>query len=151
MKDILNVKSGLIMHQVNCQNVMGSGVAKSLYLKYPEVKTQFHELAKQSEFNTPIKRLGHLQRLKINDDLIVFNSFTQLNYGYDSNVKYTNEELLIQNLNKLNQLSKELNMTAYVPYQIGCGLAGGSWEKIGSYIERHTDIVIVLPPDDYVR
>ena len=31
MKDITKINTGVIMHQVNCKNVMGSGVAKALY------------------------------------------------------------------------------------------------------------------------
>ena len=45
MKDITSITKGVIMHQVNCQNVMGSGVAKALYTKYPQVKSEFHKLA----------------------------------------------------------------------------------------------------------
>ena len=36
--DIIAITDGYIMHQVNCQNVMGAGVAKSLATKYPEIK-----------------------------------------------------------------------------------------------------------------
>ena len=32
-----------IVHQVNCQNVMGSGVAKAIYTKWPEVKIEYHK------------------------------------------------------------------------------------------------------------
>lgn len=47
-KDITTVEKGVIMHQVNCQNVMGAGVAKAIYLKHPLVKQAFHDLAKKS-------------------------------------------------------------------------------------------------------
>ena len=33
--NIINVPKGVIMHQVNCQNAMGAGVARSLYEAYP--------------------------------------------------------------------------------------------------------------------
>ena len=44
--DITTITDGYIMHQVNCQNVMGAGVAKSLATKYPEIKEAFHAFAK---------------------------------------------------------------------------------------------------------
>ena len=46
-KDITTIEKGVIMHQVNCQNVMGAGVAKALYTKHPKVKAAFHQMAKK--------------------------------------------------------------------------------------------------------
>lgn len=45
--DITTITTGYIMHQVNCQNVMGAGVAKALYTKYPIVKLSYHDFAKE--------------------------------------------------------------------------------------------------------
>ena len=81
LTDITTITKGVIMHQVNCQNVMGAGVAKALYTKYPQVKEQFHQLATQPEYNTPQKRFGLVQLVKINEQLVILNSFSQLNYG----------------------------------------------------------------------
>lgn len=44
-KDISTITHGVIMHQVNCQNKMGAGVAKALYNTYPQVKTEYHQIA----------------------------------------------------------------------------------------------------------
>lgn len=44
--DITKISQGIIMHQVNCQNVMGAGVAKSLYQIYPRVKNSIINLLK---------------------------------------------------------------------------------------------------------
>lgn len=52
--DITKISQGIIMHQVNCQNIMGAGVAKNLYQTYPQVKELYHQLAE--EYNTPAKR-----------------------------------------------------------------------------------------------
>ena len=38
VSDVTKISRGVIMHQVNCQNLMGAGVAKALYTKYPQVK-----------------------------------------------------------------------------------------------------------------
>lgn len=79
--DITEITKGVIMHQVNCQNVMGAGVAKALYTKHPQVKARFHQLATQPGYNTPEKRFGVAQPVKINEQLIIVNSFSQLCYG----------------------------------------------------------------------
>ena len=141
MKDITTITNGVIMHQVNCQNVMGSGVAKALYTKYPQVKKEYHELAKK--YDTPQKRTGMLQPVYINDELIICNSYSQMNYGTDKNVRYTNETLLINNLKRLDEFAKSKNLPAYVPEYIGCGLGNGDWNTIKDYIEKQTDIIIV--------
>lgn len=145
VSDITKITRGVIMHQVNCQNVMGAGVAKALYTKYPQVKEQFHQLANKNEYNTPLKRFGLVQPVKINDQLFIFNSFSQMYYGRDKNRVYTDETALIANLNKLDTWAKKHNLPAYVPARIGCGLAGGDWNRIKHYIENHTDIIIVDP------
>lgn len=141
MKNITTITKGVIMHQVNSQNVMGSGVAKALYTKYPQVKDEFHKLAQT--YDTPQKRHGMFQPVQINENLIICNSYSQMNYGTDKNVRYTNETLLINNLKRLDEFAKSKNLPAYVPEYIGCGLGNGDWETIKDYIEKQTDIIIV--------
>lgn len=141
MKDITSITKGVIMHQVNCQNVMGSGVAKALYTKYPQVKSEFHKLAEI--YDNPQKRYGMFQSVTIANELIICNSYSQMNYGFDKNVRYTNETLLINNLRRLDEYAKERQLPAYVPEYIGCGLGNGDWDTIKDYIENQTDIIIV--------
>ena len=44
------INNGYIMHQVNCQNVMGAGVAKAPSIqKYPRVKEAYHEFATNTQ------------------------------------------------------------------------------------------------------
>lgn len=141
MKDITSITKGIVMHQVNCQNVMGSGVAKALYTKYPQVKSEFHKLAQL--YDTPQKRHGLFQPVIISDDLIICNSYSQLNYGTSKDIHYTNETLLINNLRRLDEYAKDKQLPAYVPEYIGCGLGNGDWSVIKDYIKNQTDIIIV--------
>lgn len=124
-KDITTIEKGIIMHQVNCQNVMGAGVAKVLYTKYPKIKAAFHQMAETAAYNTPKKRFGLVQPITITPELIVLNSYSQLYFGRNKNIKYTDESKLITNLQKLDNYAKEKNLPAYVPERIGCGLANG--------------------------
>ena len=142
--DITKISQGIIMHQVNCQNVMGAGVAKSLYQTYPQVKKLYHQLAE--EYNTPAKRFGLLQAVEISDKLIILNSFSQFAYGNSKRTGkvYTDEHVLMENLKRCDLMAKEKNLTAYVPNQIGCGLAGGNWQRIKQFILDETDIIIVI-------
>lgn len=143
--DITTIDKGVIIHQVNCQNVMGAGVAKALYTKYPQVKEKFHQLATQPDYNTPAKRFGLVQPVRISGQLVVLNSFSQLHYGRKKGVVYTNHQALLENLSKLDAYAKKHNLPAYVPARIGCGLAGGDWTMVEKYIKENTDITIVYP------
>lgn len=63
MGDILCATTGYICHQVNCRNVMGSGVAKSIYTKYPEVKSEYHRFCSLAK--SPYDLLGQAQIVPI--------------------------------------------------------------------------------------
>lgn len=142
--DITSITNGIILHQVNCQNSMGSGVARALYEKYPVIKEEYHKKCKGVY---PNKLLGDIQSVVINDDLIVVNSFTQLRYGNSkkTRVKYTDEEKLIDSIRYVDFVAKANGLQAYVPKYIGCGLAGGNWKVIEDAL-KETDIIVVGLP-----
>lgn len=121
-----NVRAGVIVHQVNCQNVMDAGFAKAFYQHYPNVRTEYHALASQ---HNPGQLLGTAQSVVLSSQLTGVNLFTQLNYGnsrYTHKV-YTDQPLLTKLLISLNRKSP---VQVYAPYKIGCGLAGGNWAKL---------------------
>lgn len=142
-KDITEVTEGVIVQQVNCQNKMGSGVAKALYEKYPLIKEQYHAYC---DGKSPETLLGSIQKVEINSNLLVVNSFSQLNYGYDGQ-KYTDEEELITNIRWMSSEAEYSGWgLVYVPYLIGCGLGGGNWETIYEGISDLENLVICHLP-----
>lgn len=84
-----------------------------------------------------------MQPVKITDDLVIFNSFSQLDYGRNKSIKYTDEGVLMTNLRRFDEYAKYHELPAYVPERIGCGLANGNWTTIKKFIETETDIIIV--------
>lgn len=73
--DIRETELSYIAHGVNCQNKMGSGVAKSLYEKWEDVKIKYHRYCD----NVPItKRLSTVEPVKCGDkpSTIVLPSIT---------------------------------------------------------------------------
>ena len=136
--DITTIKKGVIMHQVNCQNVVGKGVTKDLFTKYPQVQEQFHQITK--DYNAPQKRFGLTQHVKINDQLVIINSFSQLHNGRKrkQDVSYVDTNALEANLLKLDAYAKEQNLPAYVPSHIG-----RDWPRVEQFIKENTDIIIV--------
>lgn len=141
--DITNIKKGYIMHQVNCQGKMRSGVAKALSDKYPKVKECYLELCETVDSPEDVLGLGQIVDIHGDGSLCVINAFTQLDYGYDGK-KYTDEELLCRALMSMASYAKQRKATLYIPYRIGCDLDGGNWECIEKFIIDHDlDIVAV--------
>ncbi len=71
-KDITTVEApALILHGVNCQRAMGSGVAKALYSKWPQVKEEYMKFSKEEMC------LGKTASVKVDDNLFVINCWTQ--------------------------------------------------------------------------
>lgn len=135
--DITNIEEGVLLHQVNCQNAMGSGVAKALYSKFPNVKREFHLFNKGKK---PNDLLGELYEVKINDSLSVLNSYSQLTYGWYG--KHTDETILIENIKKGVQIADDKQVPLYIPYNIGCDRGGGNWDTVYSAI-KDLDITII--------
>lgn len=125
--DILDANADYICHQVNCRNVMGAGVAKSIYTRYPEVKSEYHRFCALAK--SPYDLLGQIHVVPIlHTDLSVINIFAQLNYGRENGVRYTDYQALKSALLKVNRLCSG-KIVAF-PYGIGCGLAGGEWVTV---------------------
>lgn len=139
-------KDGYIVHQVNCQNSMGSGFAKAFFTKYPIIKERYHE---ECDIFKIMRKsiIGHLQFVRLTEDLYGVNSFTQEFYGNAAKTghNYTDEDALIENIGKVLEKAKDENKKVYIPEKIGCALAGGNWEKVLSGIEQFdtSNLVIV--------
>lgn len=125
--DLLESKCTVIAHQVNCKGVMGSGVAKQIRKKYPEVYVAYNNFCAQ---NKDSDMLGRVQMVKTKDGRLVANIFGQKSYGSDGK-KYTDINALRQCFNILHghALCNDIRTIA-MPYKIGCGLGGGNWEEV---------------------
>lgn len=128
--DLLEAQEHIIGHQVNCQAVMGSGVAKALKSRYPRIYTAYMEYCSGKK---PEELLGKLQIVELEGKWAA-NLFGQLNYGRSSAI-YTDYPSLQQALLSLKEYAKERGLSVALPYQIGCGLANGDWNVVGPMIE----------------
>ena len=137
--NILTAKEDIIVHQVNCQGVMGAGLALAIKRKYPEVYDRYKIACSTIE---PEDLLGKIQLIKTYDGKIVCNLFGQLNYG--RNKVQTDYEAITICFDKIYKYAKLNNLTVAVPYNIGCGLAGGKWTRVLNIIlKRFKDKSIV--------
>lgn len=142
--NLLDTHCKLIAHGVNCQGQMQSGVAKALYEKWPKVKEEYLKMSKV--WDCPDSLLGSVNFVDIQrryDKIIVANCFTQQNYGYDGQI-YLNYQALEFCFSDINLHCLTEGILEIAMPKIGCGLAGGNWEKVKEIIkeEFHHDITI---------
>ena len=138
--NLLDVTHGVIAHGVNCQGVMGSGVAKCVRDKYPHVYygyrsrcllTEGKELLGQVQLLSGTYSAG-TQVYPPDELLVIANCFTQDRYGIDK--RHVNYEAIAQCFAKLNnRVPNMYDCTLHIP-KIGAGLAGGDWNVIEAII-----------------
>lgn len=135
--DLLNATEDIIGHQVNCQSVMGSGVAKVVRDRYPIVYSEYISL---SEKHHPVELLGRCQVVNTKENKFVANLFGQLNYGYDGR-QYTNYDALRNALRELSEYAKTNDLSVALPYKIGSDRGGADWNEVQKIIEEEFDEV----------
>jgi len=128
--DILKAKEDILAHQTNCQGVMGSGIAKQIKDKYPEVFEQYRKFFVNNKFTA----LGKCQIVKAEEGKYVANLFGQYKYGTDK--QHTDYKALEEALFSLKVSAKDNNKSVAIPYNIGCCRGGGSWEVVYKIIEE---------------
>lgn len=129
--DIVNCVEDAIIHQVNCVNAMGAGVAKALYIKWPQVKSEYHKFCNNKQ---PATLLGYIQIIQA-DGKIIFNAFSQLECG--CNKVYTDYNAVEKCFElAFSQMSVYNIDRIAIPYLYGCGLAGGDWNVVSELIKK---------------
>ena len=129
--NLLHKTSGIIVHQVNNKRVMGAGLALQIKLRYPK---HYDDYMKAKMI------LGRIVISCVSQELTVVGVIGQ--DGYGRNKRYTDYDALEEGFKRI-ALVRE-GEPVYIPYSIGCGLAGGDWEVVSKIIERHIpDAVLV--------
>lgn len=146
--NLFDSKAQLVVHQVNCQGVMGSGVAKQVATLYPHVEVEYRKYIRHCKKNGN-KPLGTVQYVPVdnwslimvdtmkNTDVIEYdkeyqyicNLFGQSDYGYNGE-QYTNLKALKNGLYDIKDKAKKLNAKIAMPYKIGCCRGGADWDNV---------------------
>lgn len=143
--NILDAKYGIIGHQVNCQLVMGAGLAKQIRAMYPKVYTEYVDIMGKASDK---KRLGKCQMVHVlsNPTLLIANLFGQFHY-LPRKIRHTDYGALgmaLRNLQRWRKRFTQSDFPVYLPHGIGCGLAGGDWNVVEGIIrDAIPDAVIV--------
>ena len=129
----------VLMHQVNCLGVANAGIAKQLRDRYPAWYPAYRKLCGQTDPKENL--LGTVHAAAVAPNVIVCSAFAQLGISKREPVTdYDAWELICQKIEaeiRARNSEKNMNWTLHIPYGIGCGLAGGDWEKMRGIFEYY--------------
>ena len=138
--DLLASDCQFICHQVNCQGVMGSGIAKQIRDKYSFV---YDDYKRALDYENA--KLGHIvisYETGVNGREII-SMFAQEFYGRKG--KYTDYDAF---KTCLEHVARHVNKYSYdahpdwkvgFPKYIGCGLAGGDWNIVEPMLKEFSE------------
>lgn len=135
-QDMLAIERGVLCHQVNCQGVMGSGIALAIKKKFPVAFKSYRAIYECfTRYKFPL--LGYADVAPVTDSLYVANLFGQDEFGEGLQ---TNYYALTVALTKAYEMAKALSLPFYIPFKMASDRAGGDWEEV-------LKIITIVCPD----
>lgn len=127
----------IIAHVCNDIGAWGKGFVLPVSKKWPLAKTEY-----LAAFNTdPKPLLGDVQIVAVEPELWVINMIGQ----HKITTRHSKEEVppvryeaILTGLHKVAAFAEKEQATVHMP-RIGCGLAGGTWDKIAPLIREAFD------------
>ena len=122
----------IIVHICNDIGGWGKGFVMAISKRWIEPEKEYRNWFKtQNNF-----LLGQVQFVKVENDIWIANLIGQHKINKDENgnapIRY---DAIKVGLNKIAEFAQEKNATIHMP-RIGCGLAGGTWDKIEPLIKE---------------
>lgn len=122
----------IIVHVCNDIGAWGKGFVMALSNRWPQPEAEY-----RAWFKSKIKfGLGHVQFVQVTENIWVANMIGQHTIHKDAAgnppIRY---EAVREGLVAVFELAKIIYASVHMP-RIGCGLAGGTWDKIEPIIEQ---------------
>jgi O-acetyl-ADP-ribose deacetylase (regulator of RNase III) len=135
MKEITHIKGDatkpvgddnkIIIHCCNDVGAWGAGFVVALSRRWKEPERQYRQWHRsQKGF-----KLGKVQYVKVEDDIVVCNMIGQRDIRSKGNVSPIRYGAISKCLDKVKEAALKNNASVHCPL-FGAGLAGGSWTKI---------------------
>ncbi len=133
--NILDMKPGMIVHQVNCRRVAVAGLTAQIAAKWPEWRVAF-----LNREPMPGHAAFYYVTLKTFQDrpnlLVIPDLYSQDRYGRPMSNQYTRYGWLATALQDAREHAEKVGIQSiYIPYMIGCRLGGGDWNIVEQIIE----------------
>jgi O-acetyl-ADP-ribose deacetylase (regulator of RNase III) len=133
--DLFTTKDKIILHGVNCQGVMGSGVAKIVKERYPKAFKDYYYLFTMNPEGDEL--LGSVNKVEIDEDRIILNGFTQEFYGR-AGVRWCDYDAIASVIEETVKICIEHECESFAMPMIGSGLGGGKWSVIEKIVEEYS-------------
>lgn len=129
--NIFNGTENILCHQTNCIGIMGGGIALQVRNRFPKVFEEYQRCCLNHE---PSQMLGKVQFCDTGiPNRVIANCFGQERIGSGLQTDY---QALEKALQKVHDAAVDKNWSVSIPYNIGCGLAGGDWNIVYGIIEK---------------
>jgi O-acetyl-ADP-ribose deacetylase (regulator of RNase III) len=134
--DLLEIESGIILHQVNSVGATG-GLAGALRRKYPTAFVDYIMRCREHDARAIAGSVTICMAAE--PALYIAHLFGQISPGPNTDLGLVESALQDE---ELRMFCREHQ--PYAPYQMGCGLGGGNWDDYSALLEKHIpDIIIV--------
>ncbi|MET6996859.1 macro domain-containing protein [Chitinophaga defluvii] len=122
----------IIAHICNDQGGWGKGFVLAISKRWKEPEKQYRTWYKSQDGFS----LGQTQFVQVEPNIWIANIIGQHKINKDENgnppIRY---EAIQEGLKKVGEFAQEIGATVHMP-RIGCGLAGGTWDKIEPIISE---------------
>lgn len=142
--DITQATENVIVHVVNCQGVMGSGVAAALKERFPGLFSAYRQHWEEHGKENALGTCCLYHHVEPDGRIItIANLFAQKYYGYDGK-RYMSYDALLTALEDMKQQAETWysehggngNMVTYaLPYLMGSHRAGGNWDIVMAMVK----------------
>lgn len=124
----------IICHICNDVGGWGRGFVLALSRRWPEPEAAYRAWYAKRESGDSGFGLGEIQTVDVGGRLSVCNMVAQRGIHTNEGVPPIRYDALDACLAKLGAHAVAQKSTVHMP-RIGCGLAGGDWEKVGALVE----------------
>ncbi len=121
----------LIAHVCNDVGAWGRGFVLAISKRWPQPEVAFRK-----SWQMEASRLGDVQLSNVGGSLYVVSMIAQHKLRSRGNPVPLSYADLARCLGRVEELAALLHASVHMP-RIGCGLAGGTWDKIESLIQKH--------------
>lgn len=144
--DLLTSGADILCHQTNYVGVMGAGIAYAIKTKLL-TQEQYTEYQQYCQLHGAAA-LGSVQFIHLSNGQYVANVFSQDDFYSKRKDTITDYSAMEKALIEVDKFALANRLTVAIPGYMGCGIAGGDWEKVRHIIRkvfRHsrTDCTIV--------
>jgi O-acetyl-ADP-ribose deacetylase (regulator of RNase III) len=125
--DIFSTKTQVLVNTVNCQGVMGKGLALEFRKRFPQMYEEYKQQCKEGRIT-----IGSLHLYKQAPRYWILNFPTKNHWRNKSNLDYIERGLL-----EFRKKYAEWSISSIAFPKLGCQLGGLDWDQVKPIMEKH--------------